>query len=111
MRQMITPNEAREIVLRHTGVLPTETIEHDSALRRVLARDVVSTLELPPFDNSAMDGYAVVAEDLQAASRENPIGLRLLEIIGAGEIASQKVERGTCLKIMTGATIPVGADA
>jgi molybdopterin molybdotransferase len=98
-------------VLQHTGVLPTETIAHAEALHRVLAEDIESPLDLPPFDNSAMDGYAVVADDLKNASPDAPQTLRLLETIGAGEVASQKVTSGACLKIMTGAPIPEGASA
>jgi molybdopterin molybdotransferase len=111
MLKMITPDEARAIVLEHTGVLPTETIAHAEALHRVLAEDIFSPLDLPPFDNSAMDGYAVVAADLETASQSTPQMLRLLETIGAGEVASQTVMRGACLKIMTGAPLPEGADA
>ncbi len=105
------PDEAREIVLLRAGVLPAQTIAHADALHRVLAEDVESPLDLPPFDNSAMDGYAVVADDLKSASQNVPQTLRLLETIGAGEVASQKVVRGACLKIMTGAPVPAGANA
>ena len=111
MQQMITPDQAREIVLSRIGVLPAETIAHANALHRVLAEDVTSPLDLPSFDNSAMDGFAVVADDLKNASQNAPVSLRLLETIGAGEVASQKVVRGACLKIMTGAPIPEGANA
>jgi len=61
---------------------------------------------LPPFPNSAMDGFALIAADLENA----PQGLRLVETIGAGEVAAHSVERGTCIKIMTGAPLPEGAD-
>jgi molybdopterin molybdotransferase len=111
MQQMITPDEARAIILSRTGVLPAQTIAHAEALHRVLAEDVTSPLDLPPFDNSAMDGFAVVADDLKNASQSAPQTLRLLETIGAGEVASQKVESGACTKIMTGAKVPEGADA
>ena len=87
MQQMIMPDEAREIVLLRAGVLPAQTIAHADALHRVLAEDVESPLDLPPFDNSAMDGYAVVADDLKSASQNVPQTLRLLETIGAGEVA------------------------
>lgn len=111
MQQMITPDKARRIVLEQTRVLPSETISHAHALHRVLATDIISRLELPPFDNSAMDGYAVIAEDLQSASSKIPVVLRLLETLGAGQTASLEVQRGSCSKIMTGATMPPGADA
>lgn len=111
MRQMITPEQARQIVLEETCTLTTQTIVHSEALGRVLAQDIVSDLELPPFDNSAMDGYAVVAEEVQNANATRPASLRLLETIGAGGVGTQRVERGNCIKIMTGAPVPEGADA
>ncbi len=111
MQQMITPDEARRIVLEQTPILSSEAISHADALHRVLATDIVSSVELPPFDNSAMDGYAVIADDLQSAANESPVGLQLLETVGAGQVASEEVQRGTCSKIMTGATMPLGADA
>jgi len=111
MRQMITPDKARQIVLENITTLPSQTVSHAGALGRVLAADIFSDIELPPFDNSAMDGYAVLAADLAGADEANPIGLRLLETIGAGAVGTQTVERGTCIKIMTGAPLPAGADA
>ncbi|BCM89458.1 molybdopterin molybdenumtransferase [Abditibacteriota bacterium] len=102
----LTPNTARTIVLEQTTPLSTETIPHAEALGRILAQDVISPLDLPPFPNSAMDGYAVRASDLQSV----PQTLRILETIGAGEIATHAVEDGTCIKIMTGAPVPAGAD-
>lgn len=111
MRQMITPDQARQIVLENIAVLPAQTVNHAQALGRVLAEDIFSEIELPPFDNSAMDGYAVIAADLEGADEATPVGLQLLETIGAGAVGSQTVQRGTCIKIMTGAPLPAGADA
>lgn len=102
----LAPDEARAIVLARMVTLSVETVPHALALGRVLARTVVSPLDLPPFPNSAMDGYALQAEDVVGA----PKTLRLLETIGAGEIATQAVVRGACIKIMTGAPLPEGAD-
>lgn len=103
----LAPDEARRLILERIAPLPTEILPHEAVLGRVLARDVVSPFDLPPFDNSAMDGYAVRAEDAQNA----PFSLQNLEIIGAGSVATQKVVAGTCLKIMTGAPLPEGAEA
>lgn len=111
MRNMITPDEAMQLILENIEVLATETIAHGDALSRVLATDIISDIELPPFDNSAMDGYAVIADDTRGACESTPRTLRLLETIAAGEVGSQSVERGTCVKIMTGGKIPSGADA
>ena len=103
----LTPEAALEIVLQTIQTGPTETVSHAHALNRVLAQDVICDVDLPPFDNSAMDGYAVVAADLQTA----PARLTQIEIVGAGAVPTRVVERGTCLKIMTGAPLPQGADA
>jgi molybdopterin molybdotransferase len=111
MLQLIAPSVARQTILQNTTPLETQTIAHAVALGRVLASDVFSTFALPPFANSAMDGYAVVAQDTHGATSENPSTLRLLETVAAGEVGSQAVVRGSCIKIMTGGKIPAGADA
>jgi len=102
----LAPDEARALIFGRVAPLPSETLPHAQVLGRVLAQDVVAPLDLPPFPNSAMDGYALVAADLENVPRT----LRLLETIGAGDVASQRVERGACIKIMTGAPLPEGAD-
>ncbi len=108
---MVTPDEALRIVLDTVATLPIERVPHDEALGRTLARDIISDLELPPFDNSAMDGFAVVAADTDGATPQKPVALRVLETIAAGAVPSHRVTCGTCSKIMTGATVPSGADA
>lgn len=103
---MIPLEDARARVL---GSLPTPesiTITSGSALGLVLAADVVSPSVVPPFANSAMDGFAVRHEDLT----EIPIVLSVTEDLAAGHVARGQVERGTAIKIMTGAPIPIGAD-
>ena len=104
---LLSPAQARALVLENIVAGPRETLAHDAALGRVLAADVVSEIELPPFDNSAMDGYAVRPSNLQNA----PTTLRQLEIVGAGAVPNARVEAGTCVKIMTGAPLPQGAEA
>jgi molybdopterin molybdotransferase len=81
------------------------------ALGRVLAADVVSQLDLPPWDNSAMDGYAVRSADLASATETMPVLLRVAGDIPAGIAPRAGVERGTAPRIATGARIPPGADA
>ena len=102
----LAPEEALTLVLARMEPLPLEIVPHANALGRVLGRAVVSALDLPPFPNSAMDGYALRTDDLVAL----PQTLRLVETIGAGEVATHSVGRGSCIKIMTGAPIPEGAD-
>src|SRR4051812_6491580 len=77
----------------------------------VLAEPVVSTFPLPPFDNSAMDGYAVRSVDLAAASSSAPVVLPVVGDIAAGSTGAYNVQPGLCVRIMTGAPMPAGADA
>jgi molybdopterin molybdotransferase len=81
------------------------------ALGLVLATDVVAPLSLPGFDNSAMDGYAVVAEDIADASEERPVKLPVAEDIPAGRTDTLTLQPGTAHRIMTGAPLPAGATA
>jgi molybdopterin molybdotransferase len=83
----------------------------DEAEGGVLAEDVLANTPLPPFDNSAMDGYAVRAADLAGATAEAPVTLPVRGEIAAGDTGSYRVEPGSCLRIMTGALLPAGADA
>jgi len=77
----------------------------------VLAEDVTAPWPLPPFDNSAMDGYAVRVEDVKAASDGKPVTLRVVDDVPAGYRASVPVTEGTAIRIMTGAPMPEGAEA
>jgi molybdopterin molybdotransferase len=96
-------SEARELVLAAVRPLPAEDVPLTEALRRVLMEDVSSPLDVPPFDCSAMDGYAVIA---------GPGGERtIVAEARAGHPAAERVEPGTAVRISTGAAIPDGADA
>lgn len=105
--QPITVEDAQRRVLDEVSVLDPEEVHFTESLGRVLREDVRAAADLPPGDNSAMDGYAVRAEDVAHA----PVTLRVIEDIRAGAIASRKVIAGTASRIMTGALIPDGADA
>src|ERR1051326_9076621 len=76
-----------------------------------LAEAVVSDIDVPGFDNSAMDGYAIVSADTAGATREKPVVLQLIEDLPAGTAPTRIVAGGTAAKIMTGAPVPPGADA
>ncbi len=108
---MISVDEALEYVLKHFGPLEPEEVEILDALDRVLAEDVFSDMDIPPFDNSAMDGYAVQAVDTVGASPEAPVTLRVIGDLAAGYTTDLVVEPGTAVRIMTGAPLPAGADA
>jgi molybdopterin molybdotransferase len=93
-----------------------QPLEHEIvALRdvagRVVAEPVMSPVDLPVFDNSAMDGYAVRAADLAHACEGRPVALRLIGKIAAGEVFGGNVEDGTCARLFTGSPLPGGADA
>jgi molybdopterin molybdotransferase len=93
------------------GPLGVESAAVDRALGRVLAEDVVAAVTLPPWDNSAMDGYAVRAADVAAASEAAPVRLPVIGEVPAGGVAGQAVSHGSAIRIATGAPLPPGADA
>jgi molybdenum cofactor synthesis domain-containing protein len=81
------------------------------AYNRVLSEDVVSTLDIPPFNRSTVDGYAVKAEDTFGADENQPVTLKVCGVVSVGEQPQVKVEKGEAVEIVTGAPIPEGADA
>jgi molybdopterin molybdotransferase len=101
--ELLPVERARELVLAEVQPLPAEPVALERALGRVLAEDVRSDVDVPPFDSSAMDGYAVVAGD----SGE----LRVIDESRAGHPAGCGVEPGTAVRISTGAAVPAGATA
>ncbi|MGE5139308.1 MAG: gephyrin-like molybdotransferase Glp [Rudaea sp.] len=107
---MISVEEARAFILSHFSPLEPESVNLLDALDRVLAEDVTSDLDIPPFANSAMDGYAVRADDVVGASSRSPVSLRVIGQVAAGYIPSGPIEPGTAMRIMTGAVLPPGAD-
>ena len=108
---MIQVQEALDKILTKIQFKGVEKIPLDQALGRVMAEDVVPRINNPPLDNSAMDGYAVIAEDIQSATPENPVKLEMVEEIAAGYTAKGTLKPGQTMRIMTGAPIPPGADA
>ena len=107
---MLTVPEASARILEHITRLSIERIPLLDALGRVLAESVSAPMTLPAWDNSAMDGYAVRGSDIDAATTERPVRLRVLETVAAGRFATQPVGRGEAIRIMTGAPLPKGAD-
>jgi molybdopterin molybdotransferase len=108
---MISVDKALIYILDHIEPLPAEEVELLDALDRILAEDVVADVDIPPFRNSAMDGYAVRASDTAGASPETPVILRVVEEVTAGAVPQSEIEPGTAARIMTGAPMPRGADA
>lgn len=108
---MISVRSAIEVIVGDVRPLGSERIALPQALARVLAETVEATRDVPPFRNAAMDGYALRAADVAAATAEAPAMLRVLETVGAGSMPSRSVTAGTAVKIMTGSPMPDGADA
>jgi molybdopterin molybdotransferase len=110
-RTSLTVKEASAALQSELTPLEPETVSLEAALGRVLARDVVSPVSLPPWDNASMDGYAVRASDVRGARADAPIALPVTETIAAGGFATLPLEPGTAKRIMTGAPVPAGADS
>jgi molybdopterin molybdotransferase len=112
IRETIPLETARTLLLE--AIVPISRIERVSladANGRVLARPAIASIDVPPFDRAAMDGYAVIAEDTFGASRSDPRTLRRVDTVFTGQVASRTLARGECMEIATGAPMPVGADA
>jgi molybdopterin molybdotransferase len=108
---MISVRSAIDVIVGDVRPLGSERIALPQALGRVLAGSVEATRDVPPFRNAAMDGYAVRAADVAAASAKTPAVLIVLETVGAGSLPSRSVTAGAAVKIMTGSPMPEGADA
>jgi molybdopterin molybdotransferase len=108
---MISVEEALEKVLSYVEVLQPERKPILDCLGQVLAEDVYSVIDIPPLDNSAMDGYALQAKDTRGASESSPRYLVVVGEVAAGSMPTKKVRPGTAIRIMTGAPLPEGADA
>lgn len=107
----MTVEEARGLVLTGIRRLDAESVSLLDALGRVLAADATSDIDVAPFDNSAMDGFAVRAEDMAGASPGAPAELDVVSLIAAGDFSERAIGPGEAARIMTGAPVPPGADA
>lgn len=112
-RSLITLDEAKETIRKHFEIKPigVEEIPLLDAFGRVLACDVVSELDIPPFSRSTVDGYAVRSEDTFGAHENRPIKLKVCGVVNVGEMPKISIGRGEAAEIVTGAPIPDGADA
>jgi molybdopterin molybdotransferase len=108
---MLTVEEALHKILEEVDTLEAEPVPILDALGQVLAENISSAINVPPLDNSAMDGYAVRSEDTRGASEKAPKYLEVIDTVMAGAISKKAVRPGTAIRIMTGAPIPAGADA
>jgi molybdopterin molybdotransferase len=108
---MISLEEAKQRILKSVQMLGTERLPLLQALERYAAETVTSRIDLPLFDNSAMDGYAVMAADLERASVQNPVRLKMIGRVGAGERFSGSVTARSCVRLFTGSVLPSGTNA
>ena len=108
--RMLLVEEEQRRVLEEVAPLGIEQVAFTEALGRVLREDIHAPSDVPQADNTAMDGYAVRAEDIAGASEGSPAVLRVIENLPAGSVATRTVDSGTAVRIMTGALMPAGAD-
>ncbi len=112
IKDTIPLEEARQIIDEAARPIErTERVPILAANGRVVAFDIISDRDVPPFSRAAMDGYAVIAEDTFGASRYEPKPLRVIEKVYTGQVPTRRVSAGECVEIATGAPMPEGADA
>lgn len=106
----ITIEEAKNIILKQNIKLNIIEKPILDSLDYVLGEDIISNMNMPPFDRSPLDGYALKSEDILHATKDNPVTLKVIDYIPAGYVSSKTIENGQAIRIMTGAKIPKGAD-
>jgi molybdopterin molybdotransferase len=106
----LSVDKAREIILSRVDELDRELVRLSVALGRVLAADVESAVTHPAWDNSAMDGFAVLSRDVARASPAKPVILKVIDEVPAGAFPTRAVGPGEAVRVMTGAAVPTGAD-
>ncbi len=100
-QEMISVKDALEIILRDIEVLPSEIVPLNESVGRVLVQTIKAADSMPPFTNSAMDGYALRADGTQTASKSKPVTLDVIEDISAGLVGQKEVGPGTTARIMS----------
>ena len=111
MPQLLNVDAALAQILADMQPLGSESVALAESLGRVIATDIAAPLDLPPFDNSAMDGYAIHHADSLSASPQQPATLHVTQDISAGDSPTDTLQPGQAARIMTGAPIPVGCSA
>lgn len=107
---MISVEEAKQIIDDKIWMKDLESIDLEHSSGRIIAQDVTASFPSPRFDNSAMDGYAVRANDIIGASKDAPVLLKNIGVSAAGQPFEHSLGTGECIQCMTGARIPIGAD-
>jgi molybdopterin molybdotransferase len=107
---IMDPEDVKKIIKNIPINKRVENISLEDSLTRILAEEVHATINLPPFRRAQMDGYAVIAEDTFSASEDNPVSLKLMEVVGAGDVPEKKLISGFCTEVSTGAPVPEGSN-
>jgi len=108
---MLTYEEAKVTILPNAKSQEPEKVDFRKSVGRALAEDLIALEDQPPFDNSAVDGYAVKLNAIANATSENPVVLRCQEYMFAGRLDTVSLQKGECVQVATGASMPLGADA
>lgn len=111
IKELITLERAQQLVLAQAKPLPTEVVQLEEGSGRVLAEGVQASKDEPIATQAVMDGYAVRSADVRSASPEGNVLLTVVGVVGAGQRSDYKLRGGEALRVMTGATLPEGADA
>ncbi|MCS3901323.1 molybdopterin biosynthesis protein [Methanococcus voltae] len=109
--ELLEIKDAKKIINDKLSELKNEEIDLIYSNGRILSEDVISEVDVPPFDRSRMDGYAVLAKDTYEADESNPITLKIIDSVKAGAFSDKKLTEKTCIEIATGAPMPKSADA
>ncbi len=110
-RKLVTMDEARKIIQQLNFQPRTTEVDIENALACILAKDVISDIDVPPFNRASMDGYAVVASDTYQAREDRPVRLRIVGSVQAGVNPGIRIRKGEAAEVATGAVMPGGADA
>ncbi len=112
-RELITVDEAIRLIMKSFDLEPNkfEEVSLFDAVGRVLAEDISSNIDVPPFDRAIVDGYAVLAQDTFNASETKPVKLKIIDRVRTGSVPRKRLMRNTAIELDTGAVIPAGADA
>ena len=110
-RKPIPVQETVDRISQYIKGLGTIEVDLEDSDGYILAESIIADHDVPPFDRSPFDGFAILASDTESATREQPISLKVIEKIGAGDVAKTSVTTGTAVRIMTGAILPEGAEA
>ncbi|ATW23656.1 gephyrin-like molybdotransferase Glp [Candidatus Formimonas warabiya] len=110
MRKGISLEEAQELLLQRASMVEESSVPLMESLGRILSRDIRARENLPSFDKSPLDGYALQAKDVERAELSHPVSLEIIEEVRAGFVPQNRIRPGTAIKVMTGTPIPEGAD-